>query len=508
MLRDVAALARLRASSSAWLPPGQAVSPSCHLVAGLSLLPASFSPPVDSGSFPLPAWASVRWAAAAPRTAEPYSVACAAAPVPLHAAGGPSSVLSELLIAQSQPSLRGAGAAPCPFEVARVRAEGLSGAAGKLADQWKDGGAGMRAAGVAFSAWLAQYGEGRTARDCLPEDVIIYLEAEWPRHHRGRGGGAAAHSTLAHAKSLLSTWFREVGRLGPYLGPGSGNPCVSAAVSGYLRGYGRQRLAAGQPQEAAVPLTEAKAAQLLAYLLRTADGPQVSAVQRLALLRDRAVFSFLWATAMRAHDCGKLRLRDFRDPASPRLPYNWRDLPLPRVDVPYPAGFRLYVWEQGDKTHQLGLADPYELVSRQGDPLCAVEAVARYLAACRSAAGTVAGAAPVDYLFRPLSVDRQGFADAPLSTSTLGARLRQHLGAAGIYGGESCHSFRRGRLQHELGRGMSTARLMALGHMKSPQTLMRYLNPSAHLARLAALESSDCSGVSEGPDDSGSDVEA
>lgn len=356
-----------------------------------------------------------------------------------------------------------------PAVVAEARLLALSRAHERVLQQWRDGGAGVLAAGSEFCRWLAVYGEGRNPVTCTPDDVLAYFEDGWLQEHRGRGGGQPAYATVAKAVSLLSSYFVALGRDRVREGPDR-NPCAAPVVAQYLRGYRRERVQAGVPQSAAVPLSEGLVADLSLWLVLAAADPELTASARLALLRDRAVFLLLWATCMRAHDCGKLRVTDFRDPLAPQQrAYEWWVLPRPVVGLPYPRGAQLYVWELVDKTHQFGRALPYRLESAGGGALCPVEALAQYYYACQGPDGIACG--PVTgFVFRPLSRSRQRFEERALGTSTLGARLRAHLCTMGQYGGETCHSFRRGRLQHEVAQGAGLAELMALGHMRSPQS--------------------------------------
>lgn len=78
----------------------------------------------------------------------------------------------------------------------------------------------------------------------------------------------------------------------------------------------------------------------------------------------------------------------------------------------------------------------------------------------------------------------------------------------GMYGGETCHSFRRGRLQHEVSQGAGLSELMALGHMRSPQTVLRYVHETAHLPRVAALRVAAEVAMAGPADDEGVAVDA
>lgn len=58
--------------------------------------------------------------------------------------------------------------------------------------------------------------------------------------------------------------------------------------------------------------------------------------------RHLACYKLMWTTACRGHDCGKLRVDDFRDPTNPRRAYNARFFPPPVTpQLVYQQGFTL-----------------------------------------------------------------------------------------------------------------------------------------------------------------------
>jgi integrase len=72
------------------------------------------------------------------------------------------------------------------------------------------------------------------------------------------------------------------------------------------------------------------------------------------------------------------------------------------------------------------------------------------------------------YLFRPLNRRRDEFEDEALSASALRKRVQQHLKDAGLYEGETVHSFRRSAVQRAAEiEGFDVPKLMALGRWKS-----------------------------------------
>jgi integrase len=80
------------------------------------------------------------------------------------------------------------------------------------------------------------------------------------------------------------------------------------------------------------------------------------------------------------------------------------------------------------------------------------------------------------YLFRPLNKRRDGFEDASLSANALRKRVQQHLKDAGLYDGETLHSFRRSAVHGAVEmEGLNVPKLMALGRWKSYSAFRVYI---------------------------------
>lgn len=332
------------------------------------------------------------------------------------------------------------------------------------------------AAMLEFEGWLLGRASGVSAHSCTPEHVLIYMERHWVSTHRGRaaGGRPSPSSVLTHL-SLLSGGFELYGRKGPWTeDTPRGNPCESTDVRLYRRGYGRQAGAGGYQERSARPLSYDKFAQLCRYLLNAA--PSTAGIEEACLYRDLLCYQFMWHTTTRGHDCGRLRLSDLRDPANSSSAYSRYPLPLPLLGTPLTAFPTLVVSQLGTKTYQGRRAPARDLAPAPVTSQCFVRCLAVYLKLC-SEGGWAVG----DWLFRPLRADRRGFEERAMSTSDLNYRLRRHLEQAGLGEGETCHSFRRGSLQHARATGAGLDALLQLAQMRSVGTLRRYLDPDRHL---------------------------
>jgi integrase len=338
----------------------------------------------------------------------------------------------------------------------------------------------QEAAAREFTAWLCCFGGGRTILDCSPDDVLVYLTEHWLPRHAGRQSDVPGPSAVKSHLSLLSGALARAGREGRYNAvTGEGNPCACVWVEDYRKGYQRQQMLAGYQEVSAVPLTAQKYEALVDYLWGLINRTS-GARDLLVLLRDLLCILLLWQTAQRAHDIGKLGLGDFVDPAQPDQPY--RGFPLP---APWECGGSavptLCVSERGTKTYRLGRAPAVWLWPNPAAlAFCVPRVLGLYLWLCRQP-GAPPGSAVVDYLFRPLTPDQRSFKAIPLRTSTLSARLKLHLQAAGLYAGETCHSFRRGALQAAAGDGASTEELLRFSQLRTPAILKRYLDGERHL---------------------------
>jgi hypothetical protein len=71
---------------------------------------------------------------------------------------------------------------------------------------------------------------------------------------------------------------------------------------------------------------------------------------------------------------------------------------------------------------------------------------------------------------------RDGFEDVALSANALRKRIQQHIKDAGLYEGETLHSFRRLAVQDAAGiEGYDVQKFMALGRWKSYAAFKLYI---------------------------------
>jgi hypothetical protein len=85
------------------------------------------------------------------------------------------------------------------------------------------------------------------------------------------------------------------------------------------------------------------------------------------------------------------------------------------------------------------------------------------------------------FLFRPLNKSRTGLKDEPLKENALRKRIQKHLTSAGLFEGETLHSFRRSAVQNaaEL-EGFDVEKLMKRGRWSSHSAFKRYIEEIQH----------------------------
>jgi hypothetical protein len=95
------------------------------------------------------------------------------------------------------------------------------------------------------------------------------------------------------------------------------------------------------------------------------------------------------------------------------------------------------------------------------------------------------------YLFRLVNKARAGFMDAPLSDAALRKRVQDHLQDAGLYEGETLHSFWRSAVQNAAKiKGYDVKKLMEFGRWKSYAAFRIYVEEiEAKFERRTILDS-------------------
>jgi integrase len=172
-------------------------------------------------------------------------------------------------------------------------------------------------------------------------------------------------------------------------------------------------------------------------------------LERCVLLTDQAVVLYLWESLARGKECGELQLRqvEFGE------------------QVAYPGWSKTV---QKEPSARILLAAP-EPEGR----LTFLEAAVRLL---KELDATRHPLGESGFLFRSLNRSRSAFVDAPMTSDTLRKRLQKTLKEAGLFDGETVHSFRRFAVQHAaVNLKYNVKQLMELGRWKSYSAFRLYV---------------------------------
>ena len=111
--------------------------------------------------------------------------------------------------------------------------------------------------------------------------------------------------------SHLSTGFDQLGRVGPWSSTTThGNPILSTVIGNYRKGFRLQAWRSGYLEGSAVPLTEDKVFQLVAYI-DSLQPASTSPTAALALEHDAVLVLLWWESSLRGNNVGCVSLSDF-----------------------------------------------------------------------------------------------------------------------------------------------------------------------------------------------------
>ncbi len=334
-----------------------------------------------------------------------------------------------------------------------------------------------------FEAWLASGVSPRTVENCIPVDIVVYMNMQYLPNHQGSvtasGERCCAPSSVEQVLSHLKAGFgNEVGRsdrwstVAEQSGLARGcNPAWSYEVDVFKKSYRNYAVNVLRYREvSATPVDEA---QLGVVLLSLAQAAWVgcSPLEAALAARDGAMLCIMWATMMRGHEVGGLQLSGLL------LPDGSSAVPSLFPEVKLQAGQEWLIKPMCSKTEKANVVQPRRVqfgVAAMSimDPVFWVYSVLR--------TAENAGQPISSYLFRPLARDRQAFQNAALESSALNHAFKKRFAGAGVLDGQTPHGIRRGAMQGGVAAGRSTQDVMAQAHMVSPSVFKRYTDPLRH----------------------------
>lgn len=290
---------------------------------------------------------------------------------------------------------------------------------------------------------------GVSVMSAQPEDVCVFVEGYWRSKHQGNfraadqqtGERLPSSSAIKNVLQYLSSSFEMLGRTG------SENPVKGEIVRRYRDGHKRILYESGIKPKKAVVFEETKFNQLVEHLNKEIQRTQ--GTEKIRAMMDRAACCYLWESLARGKECGELREQQVRREEGVALP-----------------GWSKTVHEEPSRRVEL------HAEQASGGRITFLGALAILLEETeRTGHGSQKG-----LLFRPLNRRRNGFEDVPLQASALGKRMKKHFAAAGLYDGESMHSFRRSGAQHAVRvLGFTKEKVMQLGGWASYSAMKGYI---------------------------------
>ena len=344
---------------------------------------------------------------------------------------------------------------------------------------------------------LATLPYGKHLGNCTPEDLLVYMQMVYIPRHAGsilpNGTCIAAPSTIANVVSHLRMLFKELGRGEQWLDDSrTGNPAAAHQIKQWCQGHEKVSVSHGFRGSSAVPMQITTIQQLLHHLFQTIADPAQTAYSKALAARDGFSFCLLWQTGMRSVNGRTVQFSDFTLPDQARGSLQ-AYLQSPALQ-PHPA--LIQVQPQRTKTQ---LQNPFRIsIPPAEEPILDVYfwlvglTATAHLAGQPITAQLVRTSQPLQGAAASSQAHMLGpqFSERELSRAGLHARLITRLQAAGVYNGESLHSFRRGMAQYKVATGQTHEQVMSQMLLKTKRILETvYLPCSRHLSGVKRLRS-------------------
>jgi integrase len=301
-----------------------------------------------------------------------------------------------------------------------------------------------------FQEFLSRNAFGVTVETATAADVGAFIMGDWiPRHSGGCRTKLPSTGQPIPSVSAVNTVVKHLSKSYSLLGyEGRANPAKAEVVKAFRTGYEKALHEEGVRVQRAKVFTAAKLDALLAYLARLI-GESPAGLERCVLLTDQAVVLYLWESLARGKECGELQVRQVEFDEH----------------VTYPGWSKTV---RKEPSARIPLAAP-----EQGERLTFLEAAVQLI---KGLDETGNGIGENGFLFRSLNRGRTAFVDAPMTSDTLRKRLQKRLKDAGLFEGETVHSFRRSAVQHAaVNLNYNVKQLMELGRWKSYSAFRGYV---------------------------------
>jgi integrase len=297
-----------------------------------------------------------------------------------------------------------------------------------------------------FEDFLGKVGQGKRVENASGLDVIAFVHGFWIPKHKDQCRTFVNGKRMASASAVKGV-VQHIAKSYSMLGyTDLKNPAKTECVKNYRDGYRNRLHDQGVREQRAKVMKPGKVADLAAYIETEID--KAFGARRCCLIADLAIVHYLWETWSRGKECGELEARQV-DKEEGTITTGWT------------------------KTQHIEGGDEIP-VQRGGNFM---QAASRLVSSMEQLGHPIENG----YLFRPLNRNRNGFENEPLRSDAMRRRLQKHLKAAGLYEGETLHSFRRSAVQHSADiEGYDVKRLMEFGRWKSYAAFRLYVEEIEH----------------------------
>jgi integrase len=297
-----------------------------------------------------------------------------------------------------------------------------------------------------FQDFLGLVGQGKKVENANGLDVVAFVHGYWLKKHkdqcRTRVGGERVASASA-VKGVVQHVAKSYSMLGFADEQIRGK---AESVKSYRDGYRNRLHEQGVREQRAKLMKPGKVADLVTYL--EGQIQKESGVKQCCLMTDLAIVHYLRETWTRGMECGELE----------------------SCQVDLKTGIISPGWT---KTQQTERSTEIAI-----DPKAGFMQAASRLFLSMERIGQ-----PVEdgFLFRPLNRKRNGFMNEALKSDAMRRRVQKHLKAAGLFEGETLHSFRRLVVQHSADiEGYNVKRLLEFGRWRSYAAFRLYVEEIEH----------------------------
>jgi hypothetical protein len=257
-----------------------------------------------------------------------------------------------------------------------------------------------------FIDFLGRVGHGKRVENASGLDVVAFVHGIWISKHRDQcrivAGGERVASTSA-IKGVIQHIAKSYSMLGF---TDESNPAKTKCAKNYRDGYRNKLHDQGVREQRAKVIKPGKICDLASYI--KSEIGKASGVKRCCLLVDLVVVHYLWEMWSQGKECGELKARQV-DNEKGKISVGWT------------------------KTQQTE-GDAENSLQSNGNFMQAASRLVMNMERIGHSIGN-------GYLFRPLNRSRSGFENEPQKSDAMRRRVQKHLKAAGLYEGETLHSF-------------------------------------------------------------------